>query len=353
MLSNRKHHSKKAGLPPGTLVYTGDKTHDIEISTIEFDAEKIAERKIADIAECAGLRDSESIAWIDFNGVHDTKTLTQVGEMFGLHPLVLEDIANIGQRPKADIFTDYVFIVAKMFRANGEDGEIIHEQVSFILGKNYLLSFQEMSGDVFEPVRQRLRQGLGRVRTNGADYLLYALLDAIVDGYFVVLERFGEKIETLEERLLEDPNEQIRAELHAAKREMIFIRKAIWPMREVLASLARERTGLVAESSEIYIRDLYDHIIQVMDTVETHRDMVSGLLDTYLSSLSNKMNEVMKVLTIFASIFIPLTFIAGVYGMNFEFMPELAWKWAYFGVWGVMAGVAVALLIFFRRKKWL
>jgi magnesium transporter len=279
--------------------------------------------------------------------------IEKLGSFFHVHPLILEDVLSVNQRPKMEDAGDILYIVLRMLQFDDEKREIISEQVSLILGKNFLFTFQEKAGDVFEPVRDRLRQYKGRIRTMGADYLAYALLDAIVDNYFLVLEKLGDQIENLEELLVNNPTEETLITIHKLKREMIFLRKSVWPLRETISGLERSESPLIQKSTGIYLRDVYDHTIQVIDTVESFRDMVSGMLDIYLSSVSNRMNEVMKVLTIIATIFIPLTFLAGIYGMNFEFMPELGWKLSYPLVWLFMIGVAILMIFYFRRKRWL
>jgi magnesium transporter len=280
--------------------------------------------------------------------------LEQLGERFGLHPLVVEDILNTDQRPKLEDYGEYLFIVLKShYHSDGESGDAEIEQISLVLGPNYVLSFQERAGDEFEPVRERIRSNKGRVRRQGADYLAYSLIDLIADTYFLVLERLGERMETLEEELVTDPTTETLQAIHKLKREMVFLRKSIWPLREVIGALERGESPLIQDTTGVYLRDVYDHIIQVIDTVETYRDMLSGMLDIYLSSVSNRMNEVMKVLTIIATIFIPLTFVAGVYGMNFKHMPELEWPWAYPLVWLAMIIIAGLMVAYFRRKRWL
>jgi len=289
----------------------------------------------------------------NINGLYDVDMIEKLGTYFHVHPLILEDVLSVNQRPKVEDSGDILFIVLRMLQFDDEKKEIISEQVSFILGKNFLFTFQEKAGDVFEPVRVRLRQYKGRIRTMGADYLAYTLLDAIVDNYFLVLEKMGDQIENLEELLVNNPTEETLITIHKLKREMIFLRKSVWPLRETINGLERSESSLIQKSTGIYLRDVYDHTIQVIDTVESYRDMVSGMLDIYLSSVSNRMNEVMKVLTVIATIFIPLTFIAGVYGMNFEFMPELGWKWSYPLLWLFMIGVAILMIFYFRKKRWL
>ena len=293
------------------------------------------------------------VTWLDIDGVHQNEILEAIGAQANLHPLVIEDIHNTYQRPKVEDYEDYLYIVLKMISWDEDSKEILGEQVSLLLGNNFVVSFKEDPGDIFDPVRKRLREGKGRLRKMGADYLAYALLDQVVDHYFFVLENLGEQIEDLEEELITNPDASTLQTIHHLKRELIFLRKSVWPLREAISSLERGESPLFKPETLVYLRDVYDHAIQVIDTIETFRDMVSGMLDIYLSSISNRMNEVMKVLTIIATIFIPLTFIAGVYGMNFTNMPELQWPWGYFMVWGVMIVIFIGMLIFFKRKKWL
>jgi magnesium transporter len=286
-------------------------------------------------------------------GVTQIEILKRIGDCYGLHPLVMEDIVNTDQRPKKEDYGDYLFIVAKMLDTSG-DGKIAAEQVSMILGDGWLLTFQEgLAGDPFEPVRERLRTAKGRIRGQGADYLAYALLDAIVDHYFVVLEKLADRVELLEEEVVATPTRSTIRSIHELKQEMILIRKSVWPLRELIGGLERRDSELIQEGTIIYLRDLYDHTVQIIDTVETSREMLSGMLDIYLSSEANRTNEVMKVLTVYATIFMPLTFIVGLYGMNFKYMPELEWHWGYPAVLVFMAAIAVGMLLYFRRKQWL
>lgn len=346
--------AKKAGLPPGTLIYTGEKkVEKPRISFIDYDETQFQEKEVKKIEECFPFKDTPTVTWINIDGVHDIDIIEKLGKHFDLHPLILEDIVNTEQRPKMEDSGNYIFIVLRMLFYDGKENEIKSEQFSLVLGSNFVISFQESIGDVFEPVRDRIRKGKGRIRKMGSDYLAYALIDTIVDNYFIVLEKVGEVIEDIEDELVKKPTPETLQIIHNLKREAISLRKSVWPLRELVSGLERAETPLIHESTKIYLRDVYDHTIQVIDTVESSRDMLSGMLDIYLSSISNRMNEVMKVLTIFAAIFIPLTFIAGVYGMNFAFMPELAWHWGYPVVIIVMALVAVVLLFYFRRKKWL
>ena len=352
--------SKKAGLPPGTPVFVGEKkVEKVRITVIDYDEGTLEEREVDSIEKCFPYKEKPTVTWINIDGLHEVSITEKIGKCFGLHPLVLEDITSTEQRPKMDVFDEHIFISMKMHSYNGDPGEIHSEQISLVFGQNFLLTFQEKLGDVFDPVRNRLRGSKGRIRKNGSDYLSHALIDSIVDNYFKVLEGVGEEIEAMDEELVSNPTPDTLQKIHFLKREMIFLRKSVWPLREIISGLEREETDLIKESTHIYLRDLYDHTIQVIDTVETFRDMISGMLDIYLSSVSNRMNEIMKVLTIFAVIFIPLTFIAGIYGMNFDSsksplnMPELGWYYGYPFALGIMAVVGITMLIYFRRKKWL
>lgn len=349
-----KRRLKKAGDPPGTLVYVGEKkVEKVRISYIDYDEQNLQEKQISNIEECFPFKTTPTVTWINIDGLHEVEIIEKLGKQFELHPLILEDILHTEQRPKYEDFDKYIFIVLKMLSYNEEFQAVESEQVSLILGDNFVISFQERIGDVFEPIRDRIRNAKGRVRKMGPDYLAYTLTDAIVDSYFAILEKVGEKIESMEEELVSDPTENTLQQIHTMKREMISLRKSVWPLREVISGVQRSESPIIKESTEIYLRDVYDHTIQIIDTIESFRDMVSGMLDIYLSSISNKMNTVMKVLTIIATIFIPLTFVAGIYGMNFEHMPELKWKWAYPGVWIIMLVITVIMLTYFRRKKWL
>ena len=349
-----KKASRKRGLPPGTLTHVGEKRAErMRISLIDYDEANCQERAVGAIEECFPFRKVPTVTWINVDGLHEVEAIEKLGKCFDLHPLVLEDVLNTGQRPKVEGFDDYIFIVLKMLYLSEKKREIVSEQVSMVLGTNYVISFQEREGDVFDPIRDRIRSARGRIRKMGADYLAYCLLDAVVDSYFSILEHLGEQIEELEEELMGSPHHATLNAIHGLKREMIFLRKSIWPLREVINGLQKSESGLIKKSTDIYLRDVYDHTIQVIDTAESMRDMISGMLDIYLSSVSNRMNEVMKVLTIFAAIFIPLTFLAGIYGMNFEFMPELKWRGGYFTVLGVMIIVGLVMLGCFKKKKWL
>ncbi len=348
-----KKRSVKAGLPPGSLVYVGEqRTEQAHITVIEYGEGVFRERALDDLTECSPCRDASTVTWIDVDLVHQVDLVARIGECFGLHPLVVEDILNTDQRPKMEDFGEYFYVVFRALTCNGERWAMESEQISLILGANYVLSFQEKSGAVFAKVRERIRAGKGRIDRSGADYLAYTLLDTVVDNYFIVLERLGDRIEALEDALVTNPASSTLRVIHALKRDLIFLRRSVWPLREVLSGLQREDSSLVRESTRVYLRDVYDHTIHAIDTLETFRDMISGMLDIYLSSMSNRLNEVMKVLTIIATIFIPLTFIAGVYGMNFRHMPELEWRWGYPAVMLFMAAVSGFMVVCFKRKKW-
>ena len=360
MAKKTKKRLRKAGLPPGTLEYVGEKQVEaVKISYLDYDEQNFQEKQVSNIEECFPFKTTPTVTWINIDGLHDVEIIEKLGKQFELHPLILEDVLHTEQRPKYEDFDKYIFIVLRMLRYNEEVQAVESEQVSLILGTNFVISFQERVGDVFEPIRERLRNAKGRIRKMASDYLAYALLDAIVDSYFAVLEKVSERIESMEEELVSEPTEKTLQLIHNMKREMISLRKSIWPLREVISGVQRSESSIIKESTEIYLRDVYDHTIQIIDTIESFRDMVSGMLDIYLSSISNKMNEVMKVLTIIATIFIPLTFIAGIYGMNFNSekspwnMPELNSYWGYPAVCLVMAVVAGIMLVYFRRKKWL
>ncbi len=346
--------SRKVGLAPGTLVHTGEqKVGSVRIRYMDYDEQHFAEQQAPAIEDCFALKTTPTITWINVDGLHDVSVVEKLGAHYGLHPLMLEDILSTGQRPKFEDYGDYAFVVLRMLTFNEQSHGIDSEQVSLILGRNVVLTFQERYGDVFDGVRNRIRNGKGRIRKMAADYLLYALIDAVVDSYFIILEKLAERIEAVEDELIECPTDATLRNIHVMKREMINLRRSIWPLREAVSALQRSETPLMERATALFIRDVYDHTVQVIDTIEGFRDMVSGMLDIYLSSISNRMNAVMKVLTIIATIFIPLTFICGIYGMNFEGMPELGWKYGYLGIWCVMIAVAVVMLLYFRKKRWL
>jgi magnesium transporter len=349
-----KPRSKKAGMSPGTLIHVGDQKQETpKIMLMSYDQDRLEEKELKHIEKTFAYKDRPPVSWINIDGLHEIELIEQIGTHFSIHPLILEDIVNTGQRPKLEDFDDYMYLVVKMLKFDEKTHHIASEQVSFILGPHYLISFQEAAGDVFNFVRERIRKGRGRIRKSGPDYLVYALIDAVVDHYFLILEKIGEKIEGLEEKIQLEPTPEILQDIHDLKREMIYFRKQVWPVREVLSTWHKAESDLVRDASKVFIGDVYDHTIQVIDTIESFRDLISGMMDLYLSAVSNKMNEVMKVLTIMATIFIPLTFVAGIYGMNFKFMPELEWKWSYPILWVLLIVIFFGMLAYFKRKKWL
>jgi len=354
MFNITKKRLKKTGLPPGIPIYVGEKRDEkVIISILDYDETQYQEKEAKEIEECFAFKDTPTVSWINIDGIYQVDVIEKIGKHFGLHSLIQEDIVNTEQRPKLEDFGNYIFIVLKMLYYDEKENEARTEQVSLILGENFVISFQERKGDIFVPIRKRIKNEKGRIRRVGADYLAYALLDTIVDHYFIVLEKLGDKIEGLEEKLVSESRPETLEEIHGLKKQMIFLRKSIWPLREVIHGLERGDSSLIKETLRIYLKDVYDHTVQVIDTVETFRDMLSGIHDTYLSSISNKMNEVMKVLTMIATIFIPLTFIVGIYGMNFKFMPELGWRWSYLIVWAIIVVIVVSMVIYFKKKKWL
>lgn len=349
-----KKQSHKVGMPPGTYVHVGEKKMEkVLITVMDYNEKKYEFKEVEKVEDIFPYKDNPNVTWINIYGLHEMDILEKIGDHFGIHTLVLEDIANTAHQPKMEIFDDFLFIVLKMIWFNDNDDELQAEQISLIFGQNFVLCFQERKGDVFNSIRERIKIGNARLRKYGADFLTYRIMDVIVDNYFLVLEKLGDKIETLDEEVLDNPEKDTVQKIHDLKRSLLFLRKSIWPLREVVNTITREESSLFKKTTFPFLRDLYDHVIQVIDTLETYRDLVSGLLDMYMTNMSNKMNEVMKVLTIIATIFIPLTFLAGIYGMNFDFMPELHWRYSYPIVWFVMIVVFAGMILFFKRKKWL
>jgi magnesium transporter len=349
------NHEQKVGLPPGSVVFVGEeRTAPVEFRVLEYGPDHLVETNQESVDEVLKYRDTTPVTWINVTGVHEESVVRTIGDHFHVHPLIQEDIAHTGQRPKLEPHDDYLYLVVKMlYFDDDQGGELRAEQVSFLVGERNLISFQEDPGDVFEPVRKRIRNGRGHIRSRGPDYLAYALLDVIVDHYFVVLEAFGTRTEDLEDEIVGETPQDIEDDIHDLRRDLIYMRRMTWPMRELLYQLERLDSPLWADTNQPYVRDTYDHVVQVLDLVEALRDTASGLHDLHMTSISNRMNEIMKVLTIIGTIFIPLTFIAGIYGMNFEHMPELGWTWAYPAVWGLMIALAGALLFYFRRHEWI
>ena len=352
MLSELRKRARKAGLSPGTVVFTGERLAErVKITVTDFDADNLSHVEVARADDCARCKDSPTVSWIDVEGLHDVTLLEELGAVFGIHPLVLEDIAHSGQRAKLEVHEQYLFIVARAITP-GPESEPQEEQLSMIVGPTYLLTFRERSSPVFDAVRQRIQTNRGRVRRMGVDYLAYALLDAVVDHYFVVLEDIGEALEDMEDVLMEEPGPECLEALHELRKHVMTVRRAGWPIRDMLNSVLRGESELFDPGTLPYLRDLQDHTLHVMDIVENFREVQTSLMEVYLSSISQRTNEVMKVLTIIATVFIPLTFIVGVYGMNFEHMPELHWAWGYPGVWITMALLTAVQLFFMWRKGW-
>ena len=347
-----RNRSKRTGLPPGTLTKSEESNKQaVRIQVIQFSEQLYDEYKISSLNELKNPDTENVLTWINVEGIHDIQVIEQIGNKYGIHPLTLEDITNTDQRPKFESYDLYDVFMMKMLYY---ESELHAEQLTVVLLNKMVISFQEeRGGDAFGLIRERLKMGKGRVRKMGEDYLAYALLDAVVDIYFNILEKIGDKIEVLDEQLVKDPEPDMLVSLHDLKREMIYLRKAVWPVREVFTGFERSGSPRLKESTEVYLRDAQDHAIRVIETVENFRDLLAGMIDIYLSGLSHKMNEVVKVLTIISTIFIPVTFIAGVYGMNFQYMPELRSPYGYAITWAVMLLIMISLIIYFRRKKWM
>jgi magnesium transporter len=346
-----KNRSRKAGLPPGSLVHIGEKKSEtIRLSRMDYDEQNVTEPAVASPEACRPPPGA-GVSWISVVGVHDADVLDRIGEIFGLHPLVREDILNTDQRPKLEDYGEYAYVVLKHL-VPGANGGVGVEQVSLVLGKGFVISFEESDSALFQPVRERIRANRGRIRKEGADYLVYSLLDAVVDNYFIVLEGLGERIEDLQESLILRPTPAGLHSLSQLRREMIELRRSVWPLRDVLGMFERGTSGLVQPGTWIYLRDVYDHTAHVIDTIETYRDMLSGMLDIYLSSVTNRLNEVMKVLTIITTVLMPATLVAGIYGMNFRHLPELEWRWGYPAALGLMLLFAGVMVWYFRKKRW-
>jgi len=348
----KKRHQSK-GQSPGSLIFIGQKkTDSVQIRVIDYDAGSLKEKELSDIKDGSHFKKTDTVTWLNINGLHDTDIIKDVGQVFDLHPLVMEDILNTGQRPKIEEFEHYIFIVLKMIRYDGASEMIINEQLSLVLGEKFLLTFQEQPGDVFDPVRERIRRNKSRIRGSGTDYLAYALLDTVVDNYIYTIELMGEKIEDLEEEVLSGQDPSIMEKINGFKRETNYLRKSIRPAREAILHMSRSDSQLFAEKTLPFLKDLQDLINQATEAIDTYRDLLTDQLNIYNSVMANRMNDIMKVLTIFAAIFIPLTFIAGIYGTNFEYLPELHYKYSYFIFWGVLVMLAGVLLVFFKRKGW-
>ncbi len=351
---NRTTIADTIGLRPGELVHVGERKVDkTRIDLIEFDEKDINEIKDASIKTCLESKSKSNISWINIIGIHDPDIIGKFGNAFGLHTLHQANIMNTELRPSIEISDEYIHLMLKMPHFSEEKGKIELEHISLVIAQDHLLSFQEIEQDFFDGIRKRLKENLGTIRKRKTDYLAYALIDAIVDSYFVILEKIGDITENLEDELMSDPNPSTLQTLQLLKRQMILLRKSVWPAREVIDSLQRSHAVLIFDETKTYLRDSYNHIVQVIDTIEGLRDVIGGMVDTYLSSVSNKMNEVMKTLTVIASIFIPITFIAGIYGTNFSYVPELEWEGSYFVMLGVMIIIVAVMVSWFKKKNWI
>ena len=349
-----KKREQSKGLAPGSLVFIGEqKVESTRIRVIDFDKEHLNEYQLSDIEEVKDCPNSDTVSWINIDGLHDTDLIKQVGKLFELHPLLLEDILNTGQRPKLEDFDNCLFITIKMLRYKEEENIISSEQLSLVLAETFLLTFQERPGDVFDPVRERIRKHRPRIRQSGVDYLAYALLDTVVDNYIYLIERLGGQIEDLEEDLFSHPTPAVMEKIHNLKREMNYLRKSIRPAREAIVELIKSESTLIDPTIHPFLKDLLDLATHATEAIDIYRDMLTDDFNIYVSTVSNKMNDVMKVLTIFAAVFIPLTFVAGVYGTNFKFLPELEYKYSYPIFWGVLIALGVGMVLFFKRKKWI
>ena len=346
--------SKKAGMPPGTLVFVGErKSDESSIKVIDYDESELQEWKESTVEECLRLKETSTVSWINVDGLIDVEIIKRLGEGFGIHPLVMEDILNTSQRPKMEEYDDHMYLIMRILSFDSEEARIESEQISIVLRSNCVITFQEREGDCFDNIRARIKESKGRIRKMGSDYLAYALMDSIIDNYFMVMEAIGDQIEDIDMKVSSGVMEDTPKVINSLKRQMLIMRRSLWPLRDVINNMSRNESGLIQEDTRLFIRDIYSHTIELIETLETFREVLSGLLDMHMSAMSNRMNEVMKTLTIIATIFIPLTFIVGIYGMNFANMPELSWKWGYYVTCVIMIAIALSLLVFFRRKKWL
>jgi magnesium transporter len=348
-----KKKLRPVGLPPGSLENFNNKHEDIHLSVIEYSEDQFIEKHDISIETCLEHLDTPTMTWVEVSGVPNASTVAAIGKHFNFHPLILEDILTTGQRSKLDLFQDQVFIIVRFLQYNEKTNELQDQQASIVFGPNYLISFFECREDIFKPIKDRLRQGGSRIRKEGADYLAYALLDTIVDYYLVLLEKVDATLDSLEEELSHFPKPTTLHKIQHTKRVMVMLRKAIWPMRDVINRFMHLEGSIISPTTLIYIRDIYDHTVQTIDIIEGFRDVVSGMLDIYLSNINIRTNDIMKVLTIVSTIFVPLTFICSIYGMNFDYMPELRFHWGYPIVLIMMLSIAIAMLFFFRRKRWI
>jgi len=348
-----KSRKRKIGSAPGTLVHIGEHTSEnIRIDLIEYNDNIFNKTSINNIEKAFHKSIDSSVIWIDIDGLYDIDLVKKVGDNFNIHSLILEDILNTDQHPKVDLENNYIYIVLKMLYYDKFSKEIKSEQVSFVLFDDCLISFQEFPGDVFDNIRNRLQTNKNNIRSKGSDYLLYSLIDAIVDSYFNIFESIGDVLDKIENNLMNNPTKSLLSDIYNLKRDIIFLRNSVWPLREIVSTLIKDEHILIDEKTTIYLRDVYDHIIQIINVIETYRDILSGMLDIYLSSMSNKTNEVMKVLTVFSTIFIPLTFLTGIYGMNFHYMPELSSKYGYPIFWVITIALILFMINYLKKKNW-
>lgn len=340
MTNNIHNNKKKADL--------------IDLSIIKYNAESYKEYKPQSIKDCLKYIDNDSVTWINFIGSKNNKAIAEFGKAFNLHPIVVEDIVKTKQRPRVEDFKDYLFIILKMISFDHINSKnIINEQVSIIVGNNFIITFQEKQQDVFDNIREKLKNKDSKIRKLQKDYLLYSIIDSIITHYFISLEKIGDEVDKLEDKILGNSDSKIVKTIHKLRRQLIHVRKSVWPLREILNTIEKGELSLILKDTLVYFRSLYEHTVQLIDTIETYRDMVTDMLDIYLSSVSNKTNDIMKVLTIISTFFIPLTFITGLYGMNFLYMPELKWRYGYYSVLGVMLVISVGMIVYFKKKKWL
>jgi len=348
-----KKTSSKVGLPPGSIIHVGEKKIEkVSITLTEYDENKVETCEINSVEEIDPYTDTPQVTWVNVCGLHDTELIKQIGEKFNIHPLVLEDILNTETRPKIEITDNYIFISMKMLSNNNPENQILTEQVSFILGNSFVFSFLEKSDSIFNPIKDRITNNYGRVRKQASDYLFYALMDVVVDQYYLVLEQIEQNIELLDDEVTTNSDRSQIEKIYTLKNKLLLTRRSLWPLRDIFTRLTREETKLINKKIVPYLRDLLDHTMHITETIEFQREITISLMETHLSMMSFKMNEVMKVLTIIATIFIPLTFIVGIYGMNFPNMPEMKWPWAYFALWGVMIALTLLMLYFFKKKNW-
>lgn len=351
---HKSRPSRKAGMPPGTIVHVGtENASDVKISLVHYTSDS-AEQKISpSFEECAKYIDKKGIVWINVSGIHNIHIIENVGKLFSLHPLVLEDIPNTELRPKFDEYDNYIFFTLKNLGYNKEKEEIKYEQISFVFGKNFVVSFEEQESPLFKPISERLLSGISKARNRETDYLVYLLIDSTVDNYYAIAENIEVNIEDLEDRVLIDASGKSLSEIQKIKRDLVMLMKSIFPLREAIGKMQRRENPLIHEGTRIFLNSVYDHAVHIIESIETQRDILSGLMDIYLTNISNRMNSVMKVLTIIATIFIPVTFFAGVYGMNFKYFPEIGWKWGYAFFWALCVACISIMLIYFKKKKWL